>query len=216
MFALVADDFAIRYIEKEDARHLIRALESKYAITKDWKATKFCGIDLNWNYRKRKVTLSMIGYVKKLLHKLQHKIPFTQEHNPHIWTAPKYGTKVQYAPNVNNLPIVSKDRIKRIQTIIGSLLYYARAIDHTILMALNDIAAIQTKATTETESHVNKLLNYIATHQDASLTYHASKMHLIIHSDASYLSVSNSRSRAGGYFYTVSYTHLTLPTSARV
>ena len=68
-------------------------------------------------------------------------------------------------------------------------------------MALNDIAAIQTKVTTETESHVNKLLNYIATHQDASLTYHASKIHLIIHSDASYLSVRNSRSRAGGYFY---------------
>ena len=70
MFALVVDDFAIRYIEKQDAKHLIRALESKYAITKDWKATKFCGIDLNWNYRKRKVTLFMKGYIKKLLHKL--------------------------------------------------------------------------------------------------------------------------------------------------
>ena len=74
-------------------------------------------------------------------------------------------------------------------------------MDHTILVTVNDIAAQQSKATTETEAKVNKLLNYVATHPNATLTYHKSKMQLAVHRAASYLSAPNARSRAGGYFY---------------
>jgi hypothetical protein len=45
------------------------------------------------------------------------------------------------------------------------------------------------------------MLDYLATHPDATLRYHASDMVLHIHSDASYLSVSNARSRLGGLFF---------------
>jgi hypothetical protein len=38
------------------------------------------------------------------------------------------------------------------------------------------------------------MLDYLATHPDATIRYH-------IHSDASYLSVSNARSRLGGLFF---------------
>ena len=34
---------------------------------------------------------------------------------------------------------------KRLQKIVGKFLYYARAIDPTILMALNSLSAVQTK-----------------------------------------------------------------------
>ena len=44
-------------------------------------------------------------------------------------------------------------------------------------------------------------LNYAASHQDAILTYQASKMVLIVHSNASYLSKPKARSRAGGHFF---------------
>jgi hypothetical protein len=44
-------------------------------------------------------------------------------------------------------------------------------------------------------------LDYLATHPDATIRYHASDMILHIHSDASYLSVSNARSRLGGLFF---------------
>jgi hypothetical protein len=44
-------------------------------------------------------------------------------------------------------------------------------------------------------------LDYLATHPDATIWYHASDMILHIHSDASYLSVSNARSRLGGLFF---------------
>jgi hypothetical protein len=45
------------------------------------------------------------------------------------------------------------------------------------------------------------LLDYCATHPDTTLRYHASGMILWIHSDASYLSASKARSRAGGHFF---------------
>jgi hypothetical protein len=45
------------------------------------------------------------------------------------------------------------------------------------------------------------MLDYLATHPGATIRYHASDMILHIHSDASYLSVSNARSRIGGLFF---------------
>jgi hypothetical protein len=45
------------------------------------------------------------------------------------------------------------------------------------------------------------MLDYLATHPDATIRYHASDMILHIHSDASYLSVSNALSHLGGLFF---------------
>jgi hypothetical protein len=68
-------------------------------------------------------------------------------------------------------------------------------------MPLNDIATEQTKATEKTQSATNQILDYLATHPDATIRYQASDMVLHIHIDASYLSVSNARSRLGGLFF---------------
>jgi hypothetical protein len=46
-----------------------------------------------------------------------------------------------------------------------------------------------------------KLLDYLATNPDATIRYHASDMILYIHSNASYLSVSNVRNRLVGLFF---------------
>jgi hypothetical protein len=45
------------------------------------------------------------------------------------------------------------------------------------------------------------MLDYLAAHPDATIRYHASDMVVHIHSDASYLLVSNARSRLGGMFF---------------
>jgi len=46
-----------------------------------------------------------------------------------------------------------------------------------------------------------QLLDYLATQEEAVLSYHASDMILAVHSDASYLSEPKARSRAGGHFF---------------
>jgi hypothetical protein len=68
-------------------------------------------------------------------------------------------------------------------------------------MPLNDIATEQTEATEKTLAATNQMLDYLATHPDATIRYHASDMILHIHSSASYHSVSNARSRLGGLFF---------------
>jgi hypothetical protein len=55
--------------------------------------------------------------------------------------------------------------------------------------------------TEKTQATTNQLLDYLATNPDASIRYHASDMILHIHNDASYVSVSNARSRLGGLFF---------------
>jgi hypothetical protein len=50
------------------------------------------------------------------------------------------------------------------------------------------------------QAAIDQLLDYLATHTDATIRYRASDMILHIHSDDSYLSVSNARSCLGGLF----------------
>lgn len=97
----------------------------------------------------------------------------------------------------NDSALLDAASVRRIQEVIGVLLYYARAVDNTLLVALGSLAsAPHSENTAEAIVH---LLNYCATHPDAIVRFHASDiMVLLVHSDASYLSEANARSRSGG------------------
>jgi hypothetical protein len=142
----------------------------------------------------------MPGYVSKVLSKFQHDSPKQPQHTPSGYGTPVYGAKTQYATKDETPPLTAKQCLT-IQKVTESVLYYARAMDPTVLMPLNDIATEQTKATEKTQGATNQLLDYLVTHPDAIIRYHASDMILHIHSDASYISVSNARSRLGGLFF---------------
>ena len=68
-FSLVVDDFGIKYDRQEDITHLLDALNTIYKISEDWYGKLYCGLNLNWNYYKRDVMVSMPNYVTKALHK---------------------------------------------------------------------------------------------------------------------------------------------------
>ena len=72
-FTLVVDDFGIKYISKEHVNHLIAALQEHYTLDIDWAGKLYCGITLDWDYENGTVDISMPGYIKKLLHRFQHK-----------------------------------------------------------------------------------------------------------------------------------------------
>ena len=97
-------------------------------------------------------------------------------------------------------PLHSTD-LKTLQQILGTLLYYARAIDNTMLVAISTLASVQATGTKATLNAAIHLLNYCATHPDAKIRFTASDMILHVHSDASYLSVHGARSRVGGFFF---------------
>ena len=200
-FALVIDDVMVQYNEAQEFEHLTATLKQNYEITTDMQASKFCGITLGWNYEEGHVTLSMPGYIEKALQRFMHPTPTTPQHSPHTWVAPNYGAKVQYTTPEDTTLALDKHGIKRLQEVIGTLLYSARAVDNTMLVALGTLAAAQTQGTDQTMDALIRLLDYAATHPDAAIRFHKSAMVLYAHSDASYLSEPKARSRVGGYFY---------------
>jgi hypothetical protein len=200
LFTLVVDDFAVKYVGKKNAEHLRNALLRTYELTTDWTAMVYSGMNLKWDYKNRTCDISMPGYVSNVLSKFQHDAPKHPQHTPSRYVTPIYGAKTQYATKDETPPLTAQQCLT-IQKVTGSVLYYARAVDPTVLMPLNDIATEQTKANEKTQAATNQLLDYLATHPDATIRYHASDMILQIHSDASYLSVSSARSRLGGLFF---------------
>jgi hypothetical protein len=142
----------------------------------------------------------MYGHVTNVLNKFQHDAPKHPQHTPSKYVTPIYGAKTQYATR-DETTLLSSKQCTIIQKITGLVLYYDRAVDTMVIMPINDIAIDQTKSTEKTQAAANQLLDYLATHPDATIRYHKSDMILHIHSDVSYLSVSHARSILGGLFY---------------
>jgi len=143
----------------------------------------------------------MPGYLDKALLRFKHEMPKSKQNSPHPHVKPQYGAKAQYSTEVDSSPPLGKEETKYIQAVMGTLLYYARAVDSTILTALSAIAIEQANPTEQTRAKVKQLLDYCATQDEAVLTYHASNMILAVHSDAGYCNETKSRSRAGGHFF---------------
>ncbi|MGL5936068.1 MAG: reverse transcriptase domain-containing protein, partial [Cetobacterium sp.] len=195
VFALVVDDFLVKYCDIDDLNHLVDTLKLHYPITTDMEATKFVGITLEWDYDNRHVTLSMPDYVDKALQRFMHPQPKRAQHAPYPWSAPNYGASIQYAEPEDTSTPFGKTDIKRLQEVIGTFLFYGRAVDNTMLTALGTLASAQSAGTERTMDALTQLLDYAATHPNAKVRYHASDMILYVHSDASYLSEPKARSR---------------------
>ena len=55
---------------------------------------------------------------------------------------------------------------KRLYKIVGNFLYSSRAVDSTVLMALNSLAEVQTKPVIKTAKQITRFINYSAIHPD--------------------------------------------------
>ena len=201
MFVLIVDDFGIKYVGRRHADHLLNALQCDYTVKCDWTGAKFAGIDLTWDYTKRTCRLSMKGYIQELRVKYGHATPAKPQHAPHKHREIVYGAKTQMSPDEDTSAKLDATGIKRVQGIVGSLLYYARAVDNKLLVALSAIGSQQAAATENTMVAVDQLLDYVATYPDDGTTFRASHMILAAHSDASFLNESKSRSRAGAHIF---------------
>ena len=200
-FVLIVDDFGLKYVGKRHADHLLAALTDSYRVTTDWTGSKFAGIDLTWDYARRTCRLTMADYIANLLIKYNHPKPKKPQHSPHAHRDITYGATQQLVPEPDTSPPLDDKGVQRIQAIVGSLLYYACAVDNKLLTALSTISSQQAKATENTAAAVHQLLDYVATYPNDGITYRASDMVLAAHSDASFLSEPHSRSRAGAHIF---------------
>ena len=129
----------------------------------------------------------MPGYVSNALLCFDHTHKKQTKFRTHrIHSIPAYKAKTQYAEQLEDSPKFDKANTKYIQQVAGTLLYYGRAVDTTILLVLSSIASEQAAPTERTMLKVKQLLNYCASQEEAIITYNASKMVLAVHSNAGY------------------------------
>jgi len=133
--------------------------------------------------------------------KFKHPCPLKPCLSPYKCLPISYGAKGQLSPEADASELLDEHRNRRIQEIVGSLLYYARAVDNKLLVALSAIAARQAYATVATEQAVHLLLNYFATYPVDGIVYRSSDMIICAHADAGFFNETNSRSRAGAHIF---------------
>ena len=121
--------------------------QETYEIVEDRVGNTYCGINLLWNYNKGYVDASMPIYVHKQIIRYAHPKPTKPQHCPYSPNPITYGKDNQATTPIDDSPPLDDAGKKWIQQIIGSFLYYARAVNPTILMALSDIACQSSKPT---------------------------------------------------------------------
>jgi hypothetical protein len=89
----------------------------------------------------------------------------------YAWAKPVYGQHQQLTKPIDNSPALDAADRQRLQEIIGTLLYYGRAIDSTLFVALGTLASAQIEGTKDTANACKQLLNYCATHPNAIICF---------------------------------------------
>ena len=124
-----------------------------------WTGGLYCGITLNWHYEKQYVDIAMPNYAPKQLLTYGIPPPKLAQHTTFEPRPINYGTKPDTIIHEDPGKLLGEYEKKYIQQVLGSFLYYARAIDMTILLALNNIATHQAKPTESTMNRVHQLLD---------------------------------------------------------
>ena len=189
VFSLVVDDFGIKFKLDEDANHLIEVLRMEYTVKDDWLGSQYVGFKIQHNREEGKLSLSMPGYLKEAASRFE------------IDTSVKVDNPMAPQTESGEVASASSQQQKRLQQIIGVLLYYARAVDPTILTRVSKLSTQQKDPTVATLKAAERALQYLVSQQEASITFCKSDMRLICYSDASYLGETRSRSRCGGMFF---------------
>jgi hypothetical protein len=68
------DDFGVKYINKDNIKHLTASLKMTYTLTEGWTEDLYYGIALKWDYVNRTVDISMPGYIKKKIQEYGHLV----------------------------------------------------------------------------------------------------------------------------------------------
>lgn len=170
-------------------------------MTADYSGQNYCGLSLKWNYAAGYVDMAMPKFVEKALRKLQHIQLNKPQHQPHKHISPIFGHQEQFTTPPDESPYLTPTETRYIQSIVGSLLYYARAVDPTILHTINELELSQAQPRENTRVKTKQLLDYLYTHKFATLKYKSSDMCIHVDSNTAYLVEPRGNSRIAGYDY---------------
>jgi hypothetical protein len=199
-FALVVDDFAVVWSSKTAMDHFLNTLQKLYTVKVDYDGLKYLGMTITIDRSSRHVTVTMPGYIAKLLKRVRPN-GVKKAHTPSVYVQPSYKTMTAQTATVDNSPRASTAQQHELQVVIGTMLYYARTVDPSVLTVVHELGSVQSRPTLNDIKKMERLLQYAASHQHHGIRFHASNMQLQIQSDASYLCRPRARSVLGGFHY---------------
>ena len=115
--------------------------------------------------------ISMPGYIQDILLNFQHPSPKNTEYALLKLNKKQNRAKVQLTKEEDITLEISEATIKLPQRNIGSLLFYGRSVDMTILVALSNLTHTQSHGTEAMSKAMVQLLNYCDTHPDSAICY---------------------------------------------
>ncbi len=116
--------------------HFITTLRQLYSIKINWEGTKYIGMDININRRKRHVTISMPGYIDKLLQLIRPN-GIKAASTTATYCPPNFKNPGAQTATIDETPEASKEQKHELQSVIGTLLYYSRTVDPSICTAVH-------------------------------------------------------------------------------
>jgi hypothetical protein len=200
-FALVVDDFAVVWKDKTSVDRFIDTLRKLYTVTVDWDGSKYLGMKISINRIQCHVTVSMPGYIEKLLRKVRPNGIKGAATPGTIYHPPNYKSPKMQTATIDATPLATKIQQHELQVVVGTLLYYARTVDPSILTAIHELGSVQSQPTIQDMKKVDRVLQYVSTHQHGATRFYASNMQHQVQSDASFLFRPKARSVLGGYHY---------------
>ena len=126
-------------------------------MTTDWEGKRYLGLTLDWDYELRQVHLSVPDYVPDALKHFKRKRPRKLQNAPHAHTPVNYGAKQQYAKEEIEEEELDKEGKLFVQQVLGTFLYYAQAVDSTMLVAFSTIATDEARPP---EATMKKIINF--------------------------------------------------------
>jgi hypothetical protein len=197
-FALVVDDCGIKCRDIAHFHRLVSVLSTKCHVKAHPVADTFLGQTTVHDRIARAITTSMPTHVPNV--PKRHR-PDGVKHaaSPSIYVPPMRGSTAPQLPTTGSSAPASPAEAAELQKIVGSALHHSRASDVTALEAATTLSSLQSKPTASVLASQERLLGYLAKFPNHRRVVRPSSMLLQIHSDASYLPLPNSGSKAGGF-----------------
>ena len=197
-FFIVVDDFVIEYVGKNHTHHLRGFLKEHYTVTEDWSGKK----KRHWP----QLELPTANFLPL------HKILYLQTPHLKFPSRSHQASTISPPPRQNQLrcqilefywaflhPAPWQRRHQALPINGGGLLFYARALNNKLLVALREIGTQQAAATEQTNEAISQLLDYVATYPNDGILYRSSNMILADHSYDVSRNVRKARSSFGAH-----------------
>ena len=130
---LIVDNFGIEYVGERHISHLRDVLKQHYEVIEYWTSTKFGGINIKLKYAPKHAEqtcrLCIKYYIKDLLLRFGHTPPPKPQISPHKHREIMFGANPEMAHIEDTSPPLDEAGSKRIQAIVGAVLFYGRAVD---------------------------------------------------------------------------------------